>query len=113
MIGEVNQQALFPNVAAVIHHGGAGTTLAAAQAGTPQLIVPQVADQPYWASQLVRLGIGVAHEGPVPSFESLASGLDTALAPLTRERAKTIASKIRADGAMTAARMLHATRDVR
>jgi vancomycin aglycone glucosyltransferase len=112
VVGEVNQQALFPKVAAVIHHGGAGTTLAAAQAGTPQLIVPQVADQPYWASQLVRLGIGVAHGGPVPSFASLASGLDTALAPLTRERAKTIASKIRADEAMTAARMLVATCDV-
>ncbi len=106
VIGEVNQQALFPKVAAVIHHGGAGTTVAAAQAGTPQLIVPQVADQPYWASQVARLGIGAAHAGPVPSFASLAAGLDTALAPVTAERAKTIASKIRTDGAMTAARML-------
>ena len=39
-IAEVNQQALFTRVAAVVHHGGAGTTTGAAQAGTPQVIVP-------------------------------------------------------------------------
>lgn len=106
VIGEINQQELFPKVAAVIHHGGAGTTVRAAQAGTPQLIVPQVADQPYWASQVARLGIGAAHEGPVPSFASLAAALDTVLAPSTGARAKALAPKIRADGAMTAAKML-------
>lgn len=106
VISEVNQQALFPNVAAAIHHGGAGTTMAAAQAGIPQLIVPQVADQPYWASQVDRLGIGAAHEGPIPSFASLAAGLERALAPQTRDRAKTIAARIRSDGAMGAASMI-------
>ncbi len=106
VIGEVNQQALFPKVATVIYHGGAGTTVTAARAGTPQIIVPQVADQTYWASQVARLGIGVAQAGPVPSFASLAAGLDTALAPQTGERAKAISPKIRADGATTAAKML-------
>ncbi|RYF90514.1 MAG: glycosyltransferase, partial [Caulobacteraceae bacterium] len=48
-IGEVNQQALFGRVAAVAHHGGAGTTHAAARAGAPQVVVPQIADQPYFA----------------------------------------------------------------
>ena len=106
VIGEVNQQALFPKVAAAIHHGGAGTTVAAAQAGIPQLIVPQVADQSYWASQVARLGIGYAHAGKVPSFASLTAGLDTALAPLTEQRAKAIAPRIRVDGATTGAKML-------
>lgn len=106
VIGEVNQQALFPHVAAVIHHGGAGTTVAAAQAGVPQLIVPQVADQPYWAGQVARLGIGAAHEGPIPSFASLAAGLRTALAAQTRDRAKRFAGLIRSDGAMRAAKMV-------
>jgi vancomycin aglycone glucosyltransferase len=76
VLGEVNQQALFPRVAAVIHHGGAGTTATTAQADVPQVIVPQVADQPYWARQLVRLGIGAAHAGPVPSVASLTTALD-------------------------------------
>src|SRR5205823_5215715 len=40
-IGDVNQQALFGRVAAVVHHGGAGTTHAAARAGAPQVVIPQ------------------------------------------------------------------------
>lgn len=106
VIGEVNQQALFRRVAAVIHHGGAGTSTAAARAGAPQLIVPQVVDQPYWAGRVAALGIGAAHDGAVASAESLAAGLATALAPETRARAAAIAGAIRADGAMVAAAML-------
>ena len=48
-VGEVNQQALFARVAAVVHHGGAGTTPTAARAGAPQVVIPQMADRPYWA----------------------------------------------------------------
>ncbi len=106
LIGEVNQQALFPRVAAAVHHGGAGTTTAAAQAGAPQLIVPQVADQPYWAGRVAALGIGAAHAGPAPSFESLSAGLETVLAPETRRRAATVAGAIRTDGAARAAALL-------
>jgi len=106
VLGEVNQQALFPRVAAVIHHGGAGTTTTAAHAGVPQVIVPQLADQPYWARQLVRLGIGAAHAGSVPDVASLTNALDAALAPQTAARAKATAPEIRADGAITSARML-------
>ena len=106
VLGEVNHQALFPRVAAVIHHGGAGTTTTAAQAGVPQVIVPQVADQPYWAHQLVRLGIGAAHAGPVPNVASLTTALGVALAPQTTERANAMAPEICTDGAITSAKML-------
>ena len=75
----------------------------AARAGTPQLIVPQVADQPYWAGRIAELGIGAAHDGAVPAFETLSAGLGIALAPKTRERAATIARTIRANGASIAA----------
>lgn len=102
-IGEVNQQALFARVAAVVHHGGAGTTTVAARAGAPQLVVPQVADQPYWARRVADLGIGAAHDGPVPTFESLSAGLRTALAAATCERAAAIAGTIHTDGAAVAA----------
>ncbi|AWM88300.1 glycosyltransferase [Microvirga sp. 17 mud 1-3] len=102
-VGEVNQQALFGRVAAVVHHGGAGTTTAAARAGAPQVVVPQVADQPYWARRVADLGIGAAHDGPVPTVESLSAALKAALAPETRKRAAATASTIYPDGAKLAA----------
>ena len=105
-VGEVNQQALFGRVATVVHHGGAGTTTAAARAGAPQVVVPQVADQPYWAHRVADLGIGAAHDGPVPTVESLSAALRTALAPETRERAAAVAGTIRTDGATVAAKLL-------
>jgi vancomycin aglycone glucosyltransferase len=106
IIGEINQQALFPRVAAVVHHGGAGTTTAAARAGSPQVVVPQIADQPYWASRVRDLGIGSAHDGPTPTAESLSVALEAALSPGARARALTVASTIRSDGAMRAAKLL-------
>lgn len=104
--GEVNHQALFPRCAAVVHHGGQGTTTTATLAGVPQVVVPQAADQPYWASRVAGLGIGVAHDGPVPTFESLAAALATTLADGTRERAAAVAATIRTDGAEVAAKLL-------
>jgi len=105
-IGEINQQALFRRVAAVVHHGGAGTTTTAAMAGAPQVIVPQIVDQPFWAAHVAALGIGVAHDGPAPTFESLSTALNTALAPETRSRATAVADAMPADGAMIAAKLL-------
>ncbi|MGW7203187.1 glycosyltransferase [Streptomyces sp. NPDC054837] len=103
-VGDTNHQALFPRVAAVVHHGGAGTTTTAARAGAPQVVVPQLADQPYWAGRVAGLGIGAAHEGPTPTVESLSAALGTALAPETRERARAVADAVRTDGATVAAK---------
>ncbi|RWM13910.1 MAG: glycosyltransferase [Mesorhizobium sp.] len=105
-IGEVNQQALFGRVAAVVHHGGAGTTVAAARAGAPQLIVPQIGDQPYWARRAAELGIGAAHDGPMPTGQSLSAALEVALAPKVLARARAFAGKVRANGADAAAKWL-------
>ncbi|WP_369250954.1 glycosyltransferase [Streptomyces sp. R41] len=106
VIGEVNQQALFGRVAAVVHHGGAGTTTTAARAGAPQVVVPQIVDQPYWAGRVAALGIGAAHDGPTPTFESLSAALKAALTPETRARATAVAGTIRTDGATVAAKLL-------
>lgn len=106
VVGEVNQQVLFGRVAAVVHHGGAGTTTTAARAGAPQVVVPQMADQPYWAGRVAELGIGAAHDGPTPTTESLSAALSTALAPETRARAIAVAGNIRTDGATVAAKLL-------
>lgn len=105
-VGEVNHQELFRRVAAVVHHGGAGTTTTAARAGAPSVVVPQVADQPYFAERVADLGIGAAHEGPTPTVESLSAALDTALSPETAARAAALAPQIRADGASVAAKLL-------
>ncbi len=105
-VGEVNQQALFGRVAAVVHHGGAGTTTTAARAGAPQVVVPQMADQPYFAGRVAELGIGTAHDGPTPTTESLSGALRTTLTPETRARAAAVAGTIRTDGATVAATLL-------
>ncbi|MFE3602084.1 glycosyltransferase [Streptomyces sp. NPDC059142] len=106
VVGEVNQQALFGRVAAVVHHGGAGTTATAARAGAPQVVVPQMVDQPYWAARVTALGIGVAHDGPTPTAASLSAALGTALSAGTRARARAVADTLRTDGAEVAAKLL-------
>ncbi|GLY35375.1 glycosyl transferase [Amycolatopsis sp. NBRC 101858] len=104
VVGEVNHQALFRRCAAVVHHGGAGTTTTATRSGAPQVVVAQNGDQPYWAGRVAELGIGAAHDGPVPTFESLSAALETALA--ARERAAAVAATIRTDGADVAAQLV-------
>ena len=106
VIGEVNQQALFPRIAAVVHHGGAGTTTAAARAGVPQVVVPLLGDQPYWASRVTALGIGTSHERPTPTVDSLSEALGEALGPEVLARAASVAGEIRLDGAEVAAQLL-------
>ncbi|GHH59679.1 vancomycin aglycone glucosyltransferase [Streptomyces umbrinus] len=106
-IGEANHQNLFGKVAAVVHHGGAGTTLTAARAGTPQVVIPlQLSDNPYWAGQVAALDLGAALDAPTTTVESLGIALKTALSPETRARAKSLSSRLRTDGAEVAARRL-------
>ncbi len=57
-IGNCPHGLLFPHMAGVIHHGGAGTTATTALAGVPQVIVPHILDQYYWAHQIHSLAIG-------------------------------------------------------
>jgi vancomycin aglycone glucosyltransferase len=105
-IGEVNQQALFKRVGAVVHHGGAGTTHAAARAATPQVIIPQHYDQYYWAQRVEQLGIGAAHASSAPTRESLTDALAHVLDPAAAGRARSIARRMRDDGARIAAKRL-------
>lgn len=50
---------LFPQMAAVVHHGGAGTTAAGLKSGVPSIIVPTRGDQPFWACHVEELGVGL------------------------------------------------------
>jgi UDP:flavonoid glycosyltransferase YjiC (YdhE family) len=58
VIEPVAHQTLFPRMAAIVHHGGAGTTHSAARAGVPQIVLPHVLDQFYFARRVEDLGIG-------------------------------------------------------
>ncbi|HSM38548.1 MAG TPA: nucleotide disphospho-sugar-binding domain-containing protein, partial [Candidatus Limnocylindrales bacterium] len=58
--GVLDHRALFPRSAVVVHHGGAGTSHAAAAAGVPSVVVPHVGDQPFRAERLHRLGAAPA-----------------------------------------------------
>jgi sterol 3beta-glucosyltransferase len=69
VVGDVDYQQLFPRMAAVVHHGGAGTTGTAFTAGRPQVVCPFVADQPFWGR--VAHARGVA---PVPLSQRRLTG---------------------------------------
>ncbi|HTQ78488.1 MAG TPA: glycosyltransferase [Thermoanaerobaculia bacterium] len=90
---------LFPRVAAVVHHGGSGTTAATLRAGAPSLIVPFGFDQPLWAARLKTLGAAV---DPIPQGELDAGNLAAAIRALTtdprpRERAAALARALAAE----------------
>jgi vancomycin aglycone glucosyltransferase len=103
-IGEVSHEKLFPRVAAVVHHGGAGTTAAAARAGKPQVVIPQGYDQYYWAHRVRKLGVGVAGPvGPRLTADRLVSALRKCSKPEIAARAQVLASRIESQGARVAA----------
>lgn len=56
-VGPLPYEWLFPQVAAVVHHAGAGTTAAGLRAGVPAVPIPGIMDQPFWAARLVDLGV--------------------------------------------------------
>lgn len=57
VVSSVPHATVFGQAAVAIHHGGAGTVHAAARAGTPSVLVPFLADQPFWARLLHRSGL--------------------------------------------------------
>ncbi len=90
---------LFPQMAAVIHHGGAGTTGAGLRAGRPTIICPFIADQPFWGRCVFTQGVGPK---PIPykklTTEKLAAAIERVKRDDTmRTRAETMGEAIRAE----------------
>lgn len=104
MIDDVPHAWLFPQLAAVVHHGGAGTTAAGLRAGVPTVIVPFFADQPFWAEHVARLGVGPA---PIPrrhlTADNLARAIEHATTPAVRARASEVGREIAAEQGLKAA----------
>ncbi len=75
---------LFPRMAAIVHHGGAGTTAAALRAGKPSVVVPFFGDQPYWGQRVRDLGAG---SEPIPQKKLTVEKLTQALREVTTDSA--------------------------
>jgi sterol 3beta-glucosyltransferase len=97
-IGDTPHDWLFPRVAAVIHHGGSGTSHSAAHAGVPSIVTPFAGDQFFWAERLRLAGVApAAVDGRRPKTEAFASALDFAAAARVRNRARALGEKMRAE----------------
>ncbi len=57
-LGNCPHDWLFPQMAAVVHHGGAGTVAAGLRAGKPTLVCPFFGDQHFWGEVVSRAGVG-------------------------------------------------------
>jgi sterol 3beta-glucosyltransferase len=96
---------LFPRMAAVVHHGGAGTTGIGLRAGIPNLLVPFAGDQFFWGRRVQALGVGPQ---PIPrsklTADKLAGALHAAIhdKPM-RARASALGETIRAEGGLARA----------
>jgi sterol 3beta-glucosyltransferase len=90
---------LFPRMAAVVHHGGAGTTGEGVRAGVPNVIVPFVFDQYFWGARIKALGLG---PDPIPQKKLCADRLAHAIKIAVtdsgmKQRAATYGMAIRAE----------------
>ena len=111
MVESVPFSWLFPRVAAVVHHGGAGTTSAGLKAGVPSIVVPFFGDQPFWGQRIADLGVGPA---PIPRRKLTAERLARAIREAVtddamQQRAAALGARIRAeDGTARAVEVIEA-----
>lgn len=95
---------LFPLMSAAVHHGGAGTTAAAARAGIPSAIVPFFGDQPFWAHCLNRQGVAPpALERKSLTADALASALAATRKPAMIDAAAALGRAVRAENGVAEA----------
>jgi len=105
---------LYPQMAAVIHHGGAGTTAAGLRAGTPTIITPVMGDQTFWGKRVAAIGAG---PDPLPAKKISASAIESRVRRVMQdrmiaERVAAIGDSIRSeDGIGSAIATIESTRD--
>jgi sterol 3beta-glucosyltransferase len=95
VIDAVPHDWLFPRVALAVHHGGAGTTAAAARAGIPSVVIPFFGDQPFWAWCLQQAGVAPAAL-PRKNFQpqALADAIGIALSEAMQARARMLGEQL-------------------
>jgi UDP:flavonoid glycosyltransferase YjiC (YdhE family) len=99
MVDSVPHTWLFPHMAAVVHHGGVGTTAAGLRAGVPSLVIPFFGDQPFWGKRVASLGVG---PDPIPrkklTSKRLARAIHEAVTDTQfQQRAADLGAKIQAE----------------
>ena len=102
----VDHAAVLPHAVAAVHHGGIGTVQAALAAGTVSVVVPFIADQPFWGALLHRRGLGPA---PIPQRRLSAARVTAAFAAASDSvpAVESVAERMsQEDGAATALRLL-------
>jgi sterol 3beta-glucosyltransferase len=105
VVDELPHDWLFSRMAAVVHHGGAGTTHTGLRAGIPNVVVPFFTDQPFWAGRVAALGAGPA---PISrqtlTVDRLAAAIHTAVSdPTMRARAAALGRRIQAEDGVSRA----------
>jgi UDP:flavonoid glycosyltransferase YjiC (YdhE family) len=100
-VGKVSHDWLFAQLAAVVHHGGSGTTHRAVLAGVPSMAVPVGYDQPYWGRRLAELGVGVP---PIAYRKLSPARLASAIGQLTGDPG----TAARAPSATCSSKQIHA-----
>jgi len=99
---------LFPRLKAVVHQGSWIATHLAAQAGVPQLVLPQASDQYLWANMVAKKGLGPKG---VDMNRMKPRKLSAAIEDLTQNlayasNARALAERVRGiDGARSAVRL--------
>ncbi|KAL8051886.1 hypothetical protein ABFX02_06G177700 [Erythranthe guttata] len=95
---------LFTRCAAVVHHGGAGTTAAGLKAACPTTVVPFFGDQPFWGERVHARGVGPA---PIPvdefSLDKLVSAIRFMLDPKVKHRAVELSKAMENEDGVTGA----------
>jgi sterol 3beta-glucosyltransferase len=104
-VDELPHDWLFPKLAAVVHHDGAGTTHTGQRAGIPTVVVPFFTDQPFWARRVATLAVGPT---PIPRRRLTVDRLTTALRQATSDpamhaRAAALGIRIRGEDGVHAA----------
>ena len=104
VIGDTPHDWLFPRTAAVIHHGGSGTSHSAARAGVPSIVTPFAGDQFFWAERLRLARIApAAVNGRRPTAEAFAKALDFAAGASVRNRARALGEIMSAENGVAVA----------
>lgn len=96
---------LFPRMAAVVHHGGVGTTAAGLASGVPSIITPFFADQPFWGQRVYELGVGPK---PIPRKRLTVDNLTEAIRHAVsdgemRKKAASLGARIQAENGVAQA----------
>jgi sterol 3beta-glucosyltransferase len=115
MVGAIPHSWLFPQMAVIVHHGGAGTTAAGLRAGIPAVVTPYFGDQPFWGQRIYKLGVGPR---PIPrrrlTVDRLAESIQRAVSdPAMRRQAACLGESIRSEtGIAGAVAVLERRRDL-